>query len=352
LDTFIVLLEQGCGRKMSNGLLRKGTGIGVSLSLVLLVFSVLVPSASAVALSAGIPDSSSVIAGTNVSFQDVSLTIRADEAIPVQYLTFCIFKSGNHHKVAHVRFYINGTEIFETPFGSFSVVCMTNTKNLPYQSGGHYYGYDERTGQYVRRFRHGYGYGYGYGAHDLTITYTITYTTCIPGTYYAKLFVKTQKHTYISEESTRFTVVPQPPLAVYLDIKPGYWPNTIKTKDHGYLLVAICGTETFDVRKINPKTLRLSFDGENHAIKTPFWKYKDVATPWEGADGGGHSAGQDSYLDLTLTFRVEQVIHALKLFKHPGQSLRITITGSLKKTEGCVSVSGYDYVQVLTTGKK
>jgi hypothetical protein len=119
---------------MRNGLLRKGTGIGVALSLVLLIFTVLIPSASAVKLSPGTPNDTSVTAGTTIIFQDVNLTIRGAEAIPVKYLTFMIFNSTNNHKVAQVRFSLKGSEISETPKKAFTIVNVTNTSNLPYQS--------------------------------------------------------------------------------------------------------------------------------------------------------------------------------------------------------------------------
>lgn len=341
---------------MGNGLLRKGTGIGVALLLVLLIFAVLIPSAPAIKLSAGIPDDSSVIAGTTIIFEDVDLTIRSVEAIPVQYLTFIIFDSANNHKVAQVRFSLEGTEISEAPEGAFTVMNVTSTSNLPYQSGGRYFGYDERTGHNVTRFHFGYGYGYeygyGYGTSDLTLVYTITYKTCKPGTYYAKLFVKTKKYIYISGETTPFTVLSRSPLSIFVDIKPGCWPNQINPQDHGYLRVVICGTSTFDVHRIDPKSLTLSLNGGKNIVKPLCWKYQDVATPWTGAEGSGHSKGKDGYLDLTLKFRCEQVIHVLKLFKHPGDTLRLVLTGALKKTESSFPVNGHDYVQILTACKK
>jgi hypothetical protein len=337
---------------MREGLLRKGTGIGVSLLLVLLIFAVLIPSASAVKLSAGTPDDISVTAGATIIFQDVTLTIRDDEAIPVKYLTFVIYNSKNDHKEAKVRFSLEGTEISENPKGAFTVMNVTNTSNLPYHGKGNYYGYDERTGYNVTGFHHGYGYGYGYDTPDLTIVYTISYKTCEPGTYYAILSVKTSKYTYISGETIPFTVLQKPILSVYVDIIPGSWPNLINIRDHGYIFVAICGTDTFDVTKINPKTLTLSLNNEKNIVKTPFWKYQDVATPWIGSDGDGHSFGADGYLDLTLKFRVEQVLYVLKLFKHPNETLKLIVTGSLKNTEGCNSLIGHDYVQILNKSKK
>jgi len=330
--------------------LQKGIGMGVALSFVLLIFTVLLPSASAVQLSAGTPDDTSVEVGTTIIFEDVSLTIRSAEAIPVQYLTFMIFNSTNHHKVAKVRFSLEGSEISETPKNAFSVVNVTNTSNLPFQSHGRYFGYDERTGHNVTGFHHGvgYGYGYGYGTGDVIIQYTLTYKACKPGTFYAKLFVKTKKYTYASEKTTPFSVVPNPPLSIFVDFKPGYWPNQLTRRDHGCVSIAVCGTDTFDVHTIHPKTLALSLNGGKNLLKPLCWKYQDVATPWRGSDGGGHALKEDGYTDLVLKFRVEQVICVLKLFKHRGETLRLTLTGTLKKTEHCYPVNGHDYIQMAS----
>jgi hypothetical protein len=170
--------------------------------------------------------------------------------------------------------------------------------------------------------------------------------------YYAKLFVKTKKYTYASGGTTPFTVLPRSPLSVFVDIKPGYWPNQINRRDHGYLKIAICGTNTFDVHAIDPKTLKLSLNGGKNVVKPLCWKYQDVATPWLGSDGGGHSLVGDGYTDFVLKFRVEQVICVLKLFKHRGETLRLTLTGTLKKTEYCFPVNGYDYVQITECTEK
>lgn len=336
---------------MKKGIWEKATGIGVALSLVLLIFAVLTPSTSAVNLSPGVPNNSSVMTGTTIVFNDVNFIIRSSEAIPVKDLTFAIFDTKNH-QVADVHFSLDGTVISETPKHAFTVVALTDTSNLPHQSGGSYYGLDERTGHNITGFHKGLGYGYGYGNPDLVIAYTITYRTCTPGTFYAKLFVKTQKYTYTSGHSIPFTVSPKPLLSIYVDIKPGYWPNSINPKDHGYLVVAVCGTNTFDVHTIDPKSLTLSLNGGKNIVKPLIWSYQDVATPWTGPDGGGHSAKGDGYLDLTLKFQCYQVIHVLKLFNYPGETLRLTLTGTLKKTMGSNPVSGHDYVQIANLYKK
>jgi hypothetical protein len=243
---------------------------------------------------------------------------------------------------------VKGTEISDTPAGAFTVMNVTDTSNLPYQNGGGYYGYDEKTGYNATGFNYGYGYGYGYGSTDLIIVYTITYKTCTPGTFYAKLSVNSTTYTYTSGKSTSFTVKPKlPPLiSIFVDIKPGFWPNLINHRDHGFLLVAICGTKTFDVHMIDPRTIRLSLAGGKKGVEAVSWSYQDVATPGLGSVCGHKSRG-DGYLDLVLKFRNLQVFSILKLFRHPGETLRLTITGALKNTYESIPVEGHDSVQVL-----
>jgi PKD repeat protein len=80
---------------------------------------------------------------------------------------------------------------------------VTNTSNLPFVSGGYYYGVDEETGVNVT----GFNYGYGGSEVDLSILYDISYTTHLQGTFYATLSVNAT-YLYISGKSTTFTVLP------------------------------------------------------------------------------------------------------------------------------------------------
>jgi hypothetical protein len=262
---------------MRKGILKKGMGLGVAFLLILLIFAVLIPSAAAVKLTPGTPNDSSVIVGDTVFFNNVNLTIRGDEAIPVDDLVFAIYRCSDNQRVAHVHFSLFGIEIQDCA-GVFVVVNVTDISNLPYQSGGSYYGYDERTRCTPTRFDYdyGYGYGYGYGSVDLTILYNITYKTQCPGTFYAKLFVNSTTHTYQSGKSSSFTVSSQPPctMTIYVDVMPGYWPNRVNTQSNGMFFVAICGTESFDVHRLDLQSIRLSIDGGRQGIKPLCWRYK------------------------------------------------------------------------------
>ena len=189
---------------VSRELKKKIVAFSLTVSLIALIFLVLIqPPVTAVKLDPGTPSSTSVYTGTTITFNDVNLTIRGPEAIIVNSLNFSIFNNDDEY-IAHVNFFINGTEITDHPSGKFTVVNVTNTSDLPYVSGGSYYGYDEQDGQNITGF--GYGYGYGSGTTALTILYTITYTTHTTGTFYAILFVNSTTHTYASGSSTPFTV--------------------------------------------------------------------------------------------------------------------------------------------------
>jgi PKD repeat protein len=145
----------------------------------------------------GIPEK---LNDTTFIFKNVTLIIRANEAIPVNYLLFEIYKDNN--RVAYVNFTLHGTEN-DDPSNAFEVIKLSNTSQLPYNDTWGY-GYDEITGNETN---YDYGYGYGpSGSTNLSIVYNIKYTTQNPGTYYGKLIVDCEIYTYISDKSTTFTI--------------------------------------------------------------------------------------------------------------------------------------------------
>ena len=191
---------------MQNVLWKKISGIIISISMITLILFVLIPPATAVILSPGSPDDTSVSIGAIITFNNVNLTIRGVERIPVEFLNFSIFKETNDERVAYVNFSIDSTIISQSPDLTFTVTNITNIDDLPYDTGSNGYGYDENGGT---NYSFGTGYGYGYaesGYTDVNILYTITYETHLAGTFYAKLFVNASTHTYASDESSTFTV--------------------------------------------------------------------------------------------------------------------------------------------------
>ncbi len=214
-----------------NNLFGKALSLGISILMISLLFFDLIPISSAVFVSPGTIDDASVNIGTTITFNDVNLTIRGPERIPVSFLNFTIF-DGNT-EIAHVKFNIDGTVIEQYPSGKFTVTSLTDISSIPHGSGGSYYGYDEMDGT-----NHSFGYGYGYGSagySDIYVLYRITYSTHATGTFYAKLFVNSVSHTYVSGASIAFTVSSEPPVhpEIYVDNNntEGPWDGT---SEHPY----------------------------------------------------------------------------------------------------------------------
>ena len=188
---------------MKINLLRKMVSLTISILLLILIILVLIPPSTAVKLNPGTPDKVSITKGTIITFNNVNLTIRSAERIPVEFLNFSIFNETTDQLVANLCFYINSTIISQSPTDSFTVANITDIDNLPYSTGSSF-GYDENDGT-----NHSFGYGYGYADQaytDVNILYTITYETHTTGTFYAKLFVNSSTHTYESGKSSAFTV--------------------------------------------------------------------------------------------------------------------------------------------------
>jgi hypothetical protein len=140
--------------------------------------------------------------------------------------------------------------------------------------------------------------------------------------------------------------------AVPVDVKPGSCPNPLNVCDRGVLPVAILGTESLDVRTIDPATVRLQ--GSVAPIR---WGYEDVATPFEpylGKTGcrACNTLGPDCRRDLTLKFDSQEVIAALLTGQHDrGRHDRdcldcvlLTLSGQLKPEYGGAQIIGEDRV--------
>ncbi len=193
-------MEGGCMERMA--LKKQGLALGISISLVALIFFILTPPVTAVYLHPGTPDPTSVSSGGIITFNNVNFTIRGAEAIPVEFLKFTVYKS-NGDVQAWVKFTINGTIISSS--GTFTIPTVVGDEGIPYQSSGSLYGYDENT---PHNYTYNSGYGYNDGSYsDITILYTIQYTTSTIGlNFYAKLSVNSSTHTYESDASSTFVV--------------------------------------------------------------------------------------------------------------------------------------------------
>jgi len=208
-------------RKMK-GVSKKVLGIGMAAVLVLCIFFVLVPPATAVYLHPGTISNTSPTNGDTITFSDVNITIEGAERIPITYINFTIFDS-NDNPFQNVSFTADGTELTDSS-NKFSV-SLTSTIGSDWLQYGYGYGYQDPSGPGVN-FSYGYGYGYLDSSYsDITFLYNISYTTNSVGTYYAKLFVNctstSREYTYHSSSSDTFTVSsgssprpPQPPIPI------------------------------------------------------------------------------------------------------------------------------------------
>ncbi len=166
---------------------KKIGSIIITFILISLILFVLFPPATSVNLTTGYPFSNNeVIFGNTITFEDVNLTIRGEEKIPVTLLNFSIYNESGDF-VESVEFNVQGEE--QNDSNNVFTVNLTSTIQSSWDEYGYGYGYDqpEGPGHYF-----GYGYGYGYGdatASDITFLYDITYTIQQSGTFYAQFYV-------------------------------------------------------------------------------------------------------------------------------------------------------------------
>ncbi len=111
-------------------------------------------------------------------------------------------------------------------------------------------------------------------------------------------------------------------LEATIDIKPGSCPNPLNVKSKGVLPVAILGTEDFDVFYIDVASITLE------GISPIRSGYEDVATPFEGEICDCHELGADGYLDLTLKFKIQDIVDVLGEV-NDGDEVIISIIGEL-----------------------
>jgi hypothetical protein len=146
----------------------------------------------------------------------------------------------------------------------------------------------------------------------------------------------------IENESYPFLRVFAPVLEVAVDIKPGSCPNPLNPASRGVLPVAILGTEEFDVSAIDATSVRLQGVGP---VRSSF---EDVSAP---ADGGEEcpcgEEGPDGHMDLTLKFKVQELVQALAVTVDDlvkDDVLTLNVTGVLTDETG---IEGADCVIVV-----
>jgi hypothetical protein len=131
-------------------------------------------------------------------------------------------------------------------------------------------------------------------------------------------------------------------LPVFVDIKPGTCPNILRPGEGGNILVALLGSKTMLVNKIDPETIK--FNGKE--VKLLGKHYKDVAMPFIGSAPGCQTLGLDDYPDLVLSYDKEEFRKALDLETlGDGQYLPVRVTGKLDVKYGGMPLLGQDFVK-------
>jgi hypothetical protein len=133
--------------------------------------------------------------------------------------------------------------------------------------------------------------------------------------------------------------------AVPVDIKPEGCRNPLNAGAQGVLPVAILGTTTFDVNRINVSTVRLEGVPPLRSAR------EDVATPFVPFIGKRNAfdctaRGPDGFLDLTLKFDNQAVVAALGAVAD-GEVRVLHLTGSLLPAFGSTPIAGEDVVVIL-----
>jgi len=181
-----------------------------------------------------------------------------------------------------------------------------------------------------------------------TLTFTWDTTNVSPGTYTIRAEVPpVTGETDIADNVFIDGEVTITPVPVYVDIKPGSWPNPINVRSRGVFAVAICGTNDFDVKTVDPATVKLHIAGIAQGVSPIRWSYQDVATPYIGSPGGGHTLKRDGYLDIVFQFDIQTVVTKLGLAGHAGETIPLIIKGNLHPAAGGLPIQGQDYVRII-----
>ena len=128
---------------------------------------------------------------------------------------------------------------------------------------------------------------------------------------------------------------------VSLDLHPRSCPNPFnRCQTSGRYPVALLGSPTFDVTRIDPGSLKLWLQNcsEGPAIPVRF-AYQDVTGPYDGGeDCGCTTRGPDGFLDLVFKFERRDVRNELNLNQFPRWSfVRLFVTGTT--LDGCKFIS-------------
>lgn len=136
--------------------------------------------------------------------------------------------------------------------------------------------------------------------------------------------------------SIDFVRVTVPDIEVAADIKPQESPNYTNVRSK-MLPVAILGTTSFDVTKIDPTSIRLE------GLAPLSSHLEDVGTPSDPLATG------DGIIDLALRFDNQKIISSLGEISD-GDVHLLELTGNLKKEFGGTPILGKDAVIIIKKG--
>ena len=179
-------------------------------------------------------------------------------------------------------------------------------------------------------------------AGKIMATTTDPFLYSVPGTYMVTW-------TYNDNRGNSTTQTQKVVVELAVDIKPGVYPNLLNLKSRGTLSVAILGSEGFDVTNIDPASIMLGREGVSETVASIRQSHGDLLILL--SDGGGlyncpSYLGTDSYVDMIIDFKSQEVVRKLHLQDVDGEIVPLTLTAQLKAESGGNSVKGQDYVLI------
>ncbi len=132
-------------------------------------------------------------------------------------------------------------------------------------------------------------------------------------------------------------------IKVALDVKPAVCPNTFPVNQKFTLISAILGTESFDVSKVDPTTIKLN------GVPSLRSSISKVATPFTGVltdCSSCSSAPCDNLNDLIVQFCSADLVRTFGTTTN-GQCLKVTLTGKLKAAFGGTAIKGEDFISIV-----
>jgi hypothetical protein len=133
-------------------------------------------------------------------------------------------------------------------------------------------------------------------------------------------------------------------IEVPVDVKPGACPNLLNVASR-QIPVAILGTSTFDVARVDVATVKLA--GASPLRPAALADVGTPALPFTGKSGAGdcNAEGPDGFADLVLHFDVQAIVSAMGPVGD-GAVKVLPLTGNLQAAFGGTPIEGEDVVVI------